>query len=171
MAWEFFVLRIGSDKLVIAALAVLTLGSVGLKGAVGAPSNDAPPQQSGKLEAQLSALLRAQGFSTVLRAYHNRSSAVIASRGACRLSVRNASDGDSDQAVYAVDAASIGPVRYLYRGKTYSSPPSLAMRLTRFKTEVKDRLGMPARVPIPLALASSPQCGSADFRLTALRPA
>ena len=155
---------IASDRLILAALALLTVGSVGLKSAADPPGQP-PAAASGQLDQHLAQLLRAQRFTTVLQPYPNRSPAVLATRGACRLSVRDASGGSSDAAIFATDAANIGPVRYLYRGKAAASPPDLAMRLARLSAEVRQRFGLAASVPIPLALASSPECGPGSFGL------
>jgi hypothetical protein len=37
------------------------------------------------------------------------------------------------------------------------------MRLGRIRTEVLSRLGLSPQAPMPVALAASPGCGTADF--------
>jgi hypothetical protein len=154
-----------SDRLILAALALLTVGSVGLKGAVGATVDNPSAASSGQLEFRLARILQAQGFATRLRPYPNRSPAVISTRGPCRLSVRDASEGSSAVAIFAADASGIGPVRYLYQGETRSAPPALAMRLDRLRVELQGKLGIQASAALPLALATSASCGSDNFGL------
>ena len=158
-----------SDRLILTALALLTVGSVGLKGAVGAPVDNLSAASSGQLELRLARILQAQGFATRLHPYPNRSPAVISTRGPCRLSVRDASEGSSAVTIFAADASGIGPVRYFYEGRTYSAPPALAMRLARLAGEVKSRVGIDASAPIAIAMATSPECGSSDFGLDDLQ--
>lgn len=157
-----------NDRFILATLALLTVGSVGLKGAIGAPVDDRSPAQSRQLEFRLARVLQAQGFTAALHQYPARSPAVLSTRGACRLSVRDASEGSSAMAIFAADAAGIGPVRYLFDGKTYSAPPALAMRLARFNAELRGKLGLETSASPPLALAASPGCGGSMFRLNDL---
>jgi hypothetical protein len=157
-----------SDRLILAALALLTVGSVGLKGAVGVPVDATTASAPGQLELRVARLLQAQGFATAVHHYPDRSPAVLAVRGACRLSVRDASEGSSAMAIFAVDAAKVGPVSYLYDGKTYSAPPAFAMRLARLTGEIRGKLGLETSASPPLALAASPGCGGSMFRLNDL---
>lgn len=159
--------RIASDKLILAALALLTVGSVGLKGAAGPPA-DASTAAPDQLDLRLARTLQAQGFATTVHPYPNRSPAVLATRGQCRLSVRDAANAASDAAIFAVDAASIGPVRYLFQGRQSKEPPAVAMRIARLNAELRWKLGLGGTAPVPLGLAASPGCGSSDFGLANL---
>ena len=158
----------GSNKLLLTFFAALALSSVGLK-AIAGPPTDGLASYRVDVERQLDSRLRAQGFTTSVRPLRIQSSIVYAVRGACRLSVRDARLGESNATVYAQDAAGIGPVRYLYRGRVYAAPPSVPIRVGRLETELLNRGGFRARTHIPVAIASSPECGLADFGLGDVR--
>ena len=157
-----------SDKLLLAFFAALALSSVGLKAYAG-PPNDGLSSFREEVETQLASSLRAQGFAT--RTIHLRiqSSIVYGTRGSCRLSVRDARLGESNATAFTLDAAGIGPVRYLYRGRVYENTPTFAIRLGRLQTELLDRAGFNAALHIPVVIASSPECGRSDFSLGDLR--
>jgi hypothetical protein len=158
----------GSSKLLLAFFAALALTSVGLKAYAGPPRGGLDSYRN-QIEAQLTGGLRAQGFATTIRHLRLQSSIVYGKRGSCRLSVRDARLGESNGSAYTQDAAGIGPVRYLYRGRDFASPPTFAMRLSRLQTEILDRTGFNAALHIPVALAASPECGRANFGLGDVR--
>jgi hypothetical protein len=158
----------GNDRLLLTFFAALALSSVGLKAYAGPPRGGLDSFRA-EIEAQLASSLRAQGFATSITHLRMQSSIVYGRRGACRLSVRDARLGESNATAFAQDAAGIGPVRYLYRGRDYASPPTFAMRLGRLQTELLDRAGLNAALHIPVAIASSPGCGRADFGLDDVR--
>ena len=157
-----------SDRLLLAFFGALALSSVGLKAAAGPPS-DGLTSFRGEVERQLATSLRAQGFTTFVTPPGIQSSIVHAARGACRLSVRDARNGESNATIFAQQAKGIGPVRYLYRGEAYPELPTFAVRVGRLETELLNRTGLHARTHIPVALASSPQCRGADFGLSDVR--
>lgn len=159
----------GSDKLLLAFFVALALSSVGLKAYAGPPRDDGLGSFRGQIEAQLASSLRAQGFATRTRHLRIQSSIVYATRGSCRLSVRDARLGESNRTAYTQDAVGIGPVRYLYRGRVYGSPPTFAMRLGRLQSELRYRAGLNAALHIPVALAASPGCGRGNFGLGDVR--
>ena len=154
-----------SNKVLLGILAALAFGSVGLKAVDGPPSNGSIDRHPGELISKLTTTLRKEGFSTSVQRLHIQSSIVYASRGRCRLSVRDARSGDGEATVYARQAAAIGPVRYLYRGRLYASAPELALRFARIGTELNGLLGRERRVSVPVALAESPGCNENDFGL------
>lgn len=158
----------GSDKLLLTFFAALALSSVGLKAYAG-PPHDGLDSFRDAVEVQLASSLRAQGFATRTRHLRIQSSIVYGTRGSCRLSVRDARLGESNATSYTLDAAGIGPVRYLYRGREFASTPTFAIRIGRLKTELLERAGLNAALHIPVAIASSPECGRADFGLADLR--
>ena len=94
---------------------------------------------------------------------------IIATRGSCRLGVRDARGGTAIETAFARDAAQIGTVRYQYRGRSYEHVPGFAMRLGRIETEVRSRLGASAPAPMPVAVAASPGCGAGDYGLADIR--
>ena len=157
-----------SNSLALGILFGLTIISVGLKAAAGPPDDGVgtTPQQ---VETQLANTLRGQGFSTTIKHNKYQSSAVYGQRGDCRLSVRDAHEGAKIVATFASDDHNIGPVRYLYRGTVSDTPPSVAAWLDRFGNKVSNRLGVQRRVPVPIALATSPGCGGQNFGLRDFR--
>ena len=157
--------RSGSDRLVLTAFVLLAVSSLGLKAAAGPPRDGLMDVPSEVLDRQLSAKLRAQHFTTSVQQFGHRSSQVVGTRGSCRVAVRDAREGVAHEVLFAQDAASIGPVRYLFKGKSYEHPPTFAMRIGRLETEAMSRLGMAPREPALIALAASPGCGSGDFGL------
>jgi hypothetical protein len=152
-----------SDRFVLAAFVVLAISSLGLKAAAGSPHDGLMDVASDQVDKRLEATLRAQQFAISEQTFAHRSSLIVATRGACELGVRDARDGVAVATAFARDAAEIGSVRYLYRGRSYGQPPAFAMRLGRIETEAKSRLGLSAQAPIPVALAASPACGSGDY--------
>jgi hypothetical protein len=159
----------GSDSLLLGFLFVLAASSVGLKAAAGPLRDGSIDSRPLLLEDQLIDSLRAQGFSARLRPLRIQSSIVYATRGDCRLSVRDARGGAAAAAVFARDAKDIGQVRYLYRGQSYEAPPALKVRLGRLEYELLSRMGVRQHLAVPLALASSAGCNGRDFGLEDMR--
>jgi hypothetical protein len=162
---------LASVRLLLPLLLVLTVSSVGLKAAAGPVNDGKTDSRPGLLESQLSEMLRAQGFATKLHPLRLQSSIVYAIRGDCRLSVRDARAGTAVETVFARDAASIGPVRYLYRDDSSATAPAFRMRLGRLEAEMLRRIGIERPIPVPVALATSPACGNATFGLQDVRVA
>lgn len=161
--------RRASDRFVLAALAVLAVSSLGLKAAAGPPRDGLMDVSATRFEREVSDLLRGQSFAIEEQRFAHRSTLIIATRGDCRLAVRDAREGASAATAFAGEAASVGTVRYLYRGGSYDRPPAFAMRIGRIQTELLDRLGMSPRAPMPVALAASRECGGGDFGLADVR--
>jgi hypothetical protein len=159
----------GSDRLLLCGFAALAVGSVGLKAAAGPPRDGFTDSRPGELEDELQARLRSQAFATAVRQPPMRSAIILAQRGRCRLSVRDARGGESFKTVYASDARTIGPVRYLYEGQAYPEMPGVAVRWGRLRAELKSRTGLDTSAPVPVALATSSGCGSNDFGLDDVR--
>lgn len=157
-----------SNSLMLALLAGLALVSVGLKAAAGPPDDGNGPPRS-EVEVQLAKTLQAQGFSISRGPRKFQSTIIYAKRGNCVLSVRDARSGTEDATVFARDALGIGRVQYLYDGAITDAPPAVAAWLGRFENKVSDRLGLERRIPIPLAIATSPGCQGRDFGLRDFR--
>ena len=149
--------------------AVLALGSLGLKAAVGPPRDSLVDRDPKRFEQTATGILHAQGFSTTRRTYPYRSTLVLAARGDCRIAVRDAKWGAGVAAVFAEDARTIGPVQYLYRGHRSSQPPGLSLRLGRLQYEILDRVGVHSPMPVLVAFAGSPSCGDSQFGLADVR--
>src|SRR5947208_15732945 len=98
-----------------------------------------------------------------------RTPIVSASNGQCRLSVQDARGGESYKDIFSQDARGIGPVRYLYAGRTYAAVPGITIRLGRLEAELESRFGRGSGAPVPLALATSPECGANNFGLDEVR--
>jgi hypothetical protein len=158
-----------SDKLVLAAFALLAISSLGLKAAAGPPRDGLMDVPSGEIDRELKSILQVQGFTVQAQPLAHRSTMIVATRGSCRLVARDARDGAAVATAFTRDAAEIGSVRYLYRGRSYDQPPAFAMRLGRIETEAKNRLGVSAQAPMPVALAAAPACGNGDYGLGDVR--
>ena len=117
------------------------------------------------VENRLVAVLAHQGFVTTMRRLKIQSPIVYATRGNCRLSVRNALGGAATEAAYADDALGIGPIRYLYRGESFSSPPTLRIHFAVIESSMLHSVGFSRHLHVPLALAASPGCGGKAFGL------
>jgi hypothetical protein len=152
---------------VVGGLLILAVASVGLKAIAGA-NNQARPAP-GRVEQELLKTLQAQGFSTSLRPGKFQSPIVSGVRKACRISARDATAGTSAMIVYTRAAQNIGPVRYLYRGKTFETPPMVRMRIGKYEDEFLSRLGFRAPLHVPIAVATSRECGGESFGLSDLR--
>jgi hypothetical protein len=144
---------------------VLSLTSVGLKSVAGPLRNRTDDFHDGRVEQQLQQVLRSEGFATSLRRLKIQSSIVYARRGDCRLSVRDARTGASTASIFANDARPIGPVRYLYDGRSYASPPSIPVRLGFIKAELLYPFSVAPVRHLPVALATSRKCGNGNFGL------
>jgi hypothetical protein len=160
---------IGSDKLLLGGFVVLAIGSIGLKAVAGPPRDGLTDSRPGQLEDQLQSKLKSQGFVAELRPMRMRAPVVYARKGQCELTVRDARGGESFAEIFVQDARSIGPVRYLYGGSSYSAMPGIGVRLGRFGAEVQSRLGFASSAPVPVVLATSPACGLSDFGLDDVR--
>lgn len=153
----------GSDRVLLAAFGLLVVGSIAIKAMAGPPRDGWANLSRAQVSGELRGRLAAQGFATFVIPLKIQSPVVIGQRGKCRLSVRDARDGKALMTQFASDAAAIGRVRYLYKGDSYSVPPALRIRLGRLQTEILGRMTGHPRAHIPVAMASSPECGSADY--------
>jgi len=160
-----------SASLRLGLFALLALGSLGLKAAVGPPRDSLVGRDPRRFDLTILEILRSQDFSTKIRTFAYRSDLILAERGDCRLAVRDAKWGNAVTSIFAQDVQAIGPVRYLYRGNEYSTPPGLAVRLGRLQYETAARLGISSPMPLLVAFAASPACGDSRFRLANLRVA
>jgi hypothetical protein len=149
----------------IGALAVMVIGSLGLKGVAGLPADSGTYPAAQGMERKLAAVLRRQGFTVTIHPQAIQSAIVYGSRGQCRLSVRDARDGSMVETVFAQDARAIGAVRYLYGGAEYRAFPRFRTHLSRFAAEILGRVGISANVRVPVALATSPGCRDSTFGL------
>ena len=159
----------GSDKLLLAGFVALAVGSMSLKAAAGPPRDGFTDAHANGLNEQLTSILRSQGFATGFVQRRMQSSIVLGRKGRCRIAIRDARAGESYKSVFAWDARDIGPVRYLYRGHAYSTMPGVRYRLTRLSTGLLSRLGITHTASVPLAVATSPECSTNDFRLNDVR--
>lgn len=157
------------DSLLLAAFGTLAVGSVALKAGAPEPDQALTRLSSGPVEIGLIQDLRSRGFTTEVKSFPTRNPIIFARRGECVLAVRKAWGAESLAKVYSEDARSIGPVRYLYRGRTYASPPTVMMRIGRFEADLQRRVGLETAVPVPVALASTAACGTDQFDLDNVR--
>jgi hypothetical protein len=162
---------VAEAKLPIAIFVTLLAISVGLKAALPTQSHNPSRARPGLIDDQMVRNLESQGFST--RRQHStwQGTTIFATRGDCRLSVRNASHSPGDRIVYERDAAHIGQLRYLIAGRSYQSPPTLAILIGKVETKFLVRLRIRGSVPVAVALATSPACVASDFGLSEVRVA
>ncbi len=155
-------------KLHGAVFALLAVSSLGLKAAVGPPTDGLVGSRHGAFEQMVIGKLQSQAFVINVRQFRYRSPLILAERGRCRLAVRDAMEGAAMEPTFAQDAEAIAPVIYLYRGSSYSTAPEVALRLGRLEAEGLHRLGIRRPTLVLIALAASPGCGSDRFGLEAL---
>jgi hypothetical protein len=156
-------------KAPIGILTALVAASLGLKAMVGLPTADPSNVHPGMLEQTLEGQLRAQGFSTQRNQSAWPSTTILATKGSCRLIIRDASRSDLQRVLYASDAAPVGRLRYLFGGVAYGSPPTLRILAGKIEARLLRGLRIGGSVPIAVALAASPQCGPDDFALGDVR--
>ena len=154
------------DRVAVGLFIVLLAGSVGLKALRGQQVPETSQSGPGLLESEILRNLQSQGFSTKLDVTRLHGTIVFATRGNCRLNVRDAGDVEWERGIYERDAAGVGPLRYLMAGKTYDSPPNLAILVERHKARLARGLRLTGNAPVALAFASSPACGGSDFGLS-----
>jgi hypothetical protein len=156
-----------SNSLSLGVLFGLAILSVGLKAAAGPDTGLGPP--GAEIADKVARSLQAQGFSTNIQIQRSLSSVVYAKRNDCRLTVRDAREGAAVETLFESEAVGVGTVRYLYRGKASDAPPASAMWADRVLNKVLNGLRIQRRIPVPLALATSPGCGGQDFGLSDFR--
>ena len=161
--------RRASDRLVLAGFVFLAVSSLGLKAIAGPPRDGLMDVSGDRIDQQLSSRLQAQHFTVAIRRFSHRSSMIVGLRGGCRIAARDAREGAAHATLFMRDAAGLGPVRYLYRGRSYEEPPAFAIRLGRLEIEAMSRLGMLPREPVPIAFAATPACGRNDFGFADVR--
>jgi hypothetical protein len=158
-----------SSSLLLGVFAVLAIVSLSIRAAAGPPRDGSTDGHPGQFERIVSTSLQRQHFATRLLQFRLRSTLVLASRGTCRLAVRDARITDGVESVFAQDARSVGPVRYLYKGWTYLQLPQVTERLGRFEAELMHRLGSNEPSPLLVAIASTPSCGTSNFGIENIR--
>lgn len=163
--WGSVVPSQGRNRVLLSILLVLALGSLTLKGAMG-PTVVSPPRSGAdSVENRVISILSVQAFQTSVRRLKIQSSIVFARRGSCTLSARDAFGGAATQATFAEDARSIGPIRYFYRGKAFTSPPTLRIHFAVIQSSLLHALGFAPILHVPLAVAVSPGCANETFGL------
>ena len=104
-------MRPPGNSSLLGAFAVLALASLGIKATAGPARDGLADLQPGEFEKTVSATLERQHFSIQVKKFRYRSTLVLASRGSCRLAVRDARVSDGFESIFAQDASGIGPVR------------------------------------------------------------
>jgi len=159
----------GNASLRVAAFALLAMGSLGLKAAVGPPRDHHGGARPGEVERIAVATLQSRHFSTRLQTFGQRSALIFAGRGDCRLAVRDATQGADFRPLFAQDVRAIGTLTYLYDGRRYAQPPELPLRLQVLEARAYGLLGIRQSAPVLVAFAATPGCGEGDFGLADLR--
>lgn len=156
----------GSISIRALLFVALALGSIGLKAAAGPARDNFVVADDGRFEPTIRSILQSQHFTKLGRRVDLHGTLVLASRGDCRIAVRNARWGSGMADIYARDASDVGPLFFLYRGHRYAAPPGLRIRVGRLEFEVLDRLGTQPDLHVLTAVAASPSCGEDDFGLS-----
>lgn len=156
----------GSVSIRAILFAVLAFGSLGLKAAVGPARDNFVVTDDSGFERTVTSILQSQHFATTGGRLNRHGKVILASRGDCRIAVRNARWGSGMANVYKQDSREIGALYFLYRGHRYSEPPGVRIRLGRLEFETLDRLGIRPDLHVLTAVAASPSCGDADFGLS-----
>lgn len=155
----------GRNRVLLASLGILAASSLTLKAAKGptvlAPARTGPASVADRVQT----ILSSQGFAISVRQLKIQSPIVFGQRGACTLSVRDASGGAATQSAFADDARRIGPVRYFYKGYAFRSPPTLRMHFAVIQSSFLNSLGFQRDLHVPLAIAASRGCGQESFGL------
>ncbi|MEO7688222.1 MAG: hypothetical protein ABIS51_02975 [Sphingomonas sp.] len=151
-----------SVSVMLALLAVAATGSIALKGAMRSAPEQALADQA---QRAIAARLAQQGFAVRIERHPVQNNVVLADRGACRISARDASPGAAFATAFTQQAASVGPVRYLYRQQQFAAPPDTRTMLFRLVPRTLDRLGLHLARPLPVAIATSSACPAGDFGL------
>ena len=151
-----------SVSVMLALLGLAATGSIALKGAMrSAPEEELADQALRKIAARLAG----QGFAVRIERHPVQNDVVLAERGACRISARDASPGAAFATAFAQQAASVGVLRYLYRQQRFAAPPETQTMLFRLVPRTLDRLGLHLARPLPVAVATSSTCPAGDFGL------
>ena len=151
-----------SVSLALAALALTAAGSIALKSAAqSAPQEALARQATGKIATRLAA----QGFTIRIEPHRWQSDIILAARGSCRISARDASAGIAYATAFTQQAATVGTVRYLYRGHSFAAPPEAQTMLFRVIPRSLDRLGVHLARALPVAMAATAGCGDGSFQL------
>lgn len=156
----------GSISIRAFLFAALALGSIGLKAAVGPARDNFVVADESSFERTTTSVLQSQHFAVTRHRSDLSDTLILATRGACKIAVRNARWGSGMANIYAREVRDIGPLYFLYRGHRYSEPPGLRIRLGRLDFETLDRLGTRPDLHIMTAVAASPSCGNADLGLS-----
>jgi len=151
-----------SVSAVLALLALTATGSIALKGAMRSAPEQALADQALR---SIATRLAGQGFAVRIERHPVQNDVVLAARDACRISARDASPGAAFATAFTQQAASVGAVRYLYRGERFAAPPETRVMLFRLVPRTLDRLGLHLARPLPVAIASSSTCPAGDFGL------
>jgi hypothetical protein len=160
---------LAGPRLAIALFAGLLALSIGLKAAFGPELSDPATARPGALEDRLARQLQSQGFVVRRQDTRWQGQVIWAMKGGCRLTVRDATRAESQKVVFAHDAASVGQLRYLFAGRAFASPPTSAIVAARIESKLLHRLRLSGTLPVAVALATSPGCGSNDFGLADMR--
>lgn len=152
----------------VGLFALLAAGSLGLKAAVGPARDRLFSADPARFEQAAEHVLASQGFARTRRIYQYRTNLIVGEREGCRVAVRDASITSLGPA-FAKDVQAIGPIQYLYRGKSYDRPPAVRVRLGRLETEFLGRLGVARPMPVLVGFAASKLCPSSYFGLADLR--
>lgn len=122
---------------------------------------------SAALTRAVEARLASQGFKVRHEPHGYQSDVIEATRGPCRLRVRDGALASDFSAIFAQQSAALGPIRYVYRGEWLTAPPLFRMQIDKAAAHVLARVGLPSTFPATLAIAAR-GCDPATIDFTGL---
>ena len=102
----------------------------------------------------LQASLEDQGFTTRYEPHQYQSDVIEATRGTCRMRVRDATWAGQYTGLFQQQSGGLGPIRYVYHGDWLATPPLLRMNLERSGAHMLVGFGLSGRFQPALAVAA-----------------
>ena len=148
-----------SSRAISLGFGALLALSLGAKLAL-ARAEPAPDQRL--LADRATAFLKANGFAAA-HAQRPLGVAIYATKGACRLAIREYDAHGTFAESHKIVARRIGPLHYVYRNRLSERAPKLLPLTEYFVGREARRVGLPVpRAPI-LAVAATPACPLAEL--------
>jgi hypothetical protein len=148
--------RFSRTNLLLAACVAISLAGKGL-----ANRQDPSPDMQ-LFQDRISSLMVAQGFSVRVE-QRPLGPLIYGTNRACRVMAGEYSPYGTFADVFQARAASVGPLRFHYRGRTYSEAPKFGPLLRFYVQRELSRIGITVpRTPI-VAVAASSRCQGSDL--------
>jgi hypothetical protein len=122
-----------------------------------------------RLQADLTALLHHQGYAVTLRDSHYLGPVFVASKGSCRLELRDATDAQGMEDALARDALGHGRLSFAWAGQPYASMPFSRVQWAEWKQRSLARLGFDSAITPVFSLVKTDQCRFGPENLAGIR--